>query len=195
MEHMEGVPVRQVSCIIRKASMPADSWYQDPVQGGGMLFGDVCHFVDLAIWFQRSAPAEVHAFATTDQTHGEESWMIQLRFANGGLSSVQYVCGSQQGFVGEMIDILGGGRSARISGFRKLTLNDERRSRNVSLLQTDLGQKAMLEAMVAQFSRAPGAVDYTDSFIVSTQALLAAHRSIKERRVVLMGPSYPYTLN
>ena len=121
--------------------------------------------------------------------------MIQLRFANGGLSTVQYVCGSQQGFVGEVIDILGGGQSARISGFRKLTLNDGRRSRNLSLLQPDLGQKAMLETMLAQFSRAPGAVDYTDSFIVSTQALLAAHRSIKERRVVLMGPSYPYTLN
>jgi predicted dehydrogenase len=195
MEHMEGVAVRQVSCIIRKASMPADSWYQDPVQGGGMLFGDVCHFVDLAIWFQRSLPAEVHAFATIDQTHGEDSWMIQLRFANSGLSTVQYVCGSQQGFAGEMIDILGGGRSARICGFRKLTLNDGRRSRNASLLQPDLGQKAMLDAMVAQFLRAPGAVDYTDSFIVSTQALLAAHRSIKERRVVLMGSSFPYTLN
>ena len=32
-----------------------------------MLFGDVCHFIDLAIWFQRSLPLEVHAFATTDQ--------------------------------------------------------------------------------------------------------------------------------
>jgi predicted dehydrogenase len=195
MEHMEGVPVRQVSCVIRKASMPADSWYQDPVQGGGMLFGDVCHFIDLAIWFQRSLPAEVHAFANTIPGHGEESWMIHLRFANGGLSTVQYVCGSQQGFVGEMIDILGGGRSARISGFRKLTLNDERRSSNVSLLQPDLGQKAMLEAMIAQFSGTLGAVDYTDSFIVSARALLAVHRSIKERRVVLMRQNYPYTLD
>ena len=53
----------------------------------------------------------------------------------------------------------------------------------------------MLEAMMAQFSRAPGAVDYTDSFIVSTQALLAAHRSIRERRVVLMRPCYPYALD
>ena len=68
-------------------------------------------------------------------------------------------------------------------------------SRNSSLLQPDLGQKAMLEAMIAQFLRAPGAVDYTDSFIVSTQALLAAHRSIKERRVVLIGSHYPYTLD
>ena len=38
MEHMEGVPVRQVSCTIRKASVAADSWYQDPTEGGGHPF-------------------------------------------------------------------------------------------------------------------------------------------------------------
>jgi hypothetical protein len=31
--------------------------------------------------------------------------------------------------------------------------------------------------MITLFSCAPGAVDYTDSFIVLTQALLATHRS------------------
>ena len=195
LEHMANVPVRQVSCTIRKASMSGDSWYQDAAEGGGMLFGDVCHFIDLAIWFQQSVPLEVHAFAAGDPSNGEESWTVQLRFANGGLGTVHYVCGSQQGFVGETVDILGGGRSARISGFRKLALNDGRRARNSSLLQPDLGQKPMLEAMMAQFSRQPGAVDHTESFIVATQALLAAHRSIRERRVVLMRPSYPYALD
>lgn len=195
LAHMAGVPIRQVSCTIRKASVAGDSWYQDPSEGGGILFGDVCHFIDLAIWFQQSLPLEVHAFATNDPGHGEESWMVQLRFANGGLSAVHYVCGSQNGLVGEAVDILGGGRSARISGFRKLVLDDGRRARTSSLLQPDLGQYAMLEAMIGQFSRAPGAIDYTDSFIVATQALLAAHRSIRERRVVLMRPNYPYELD
>jgi predicted dehydrogenase len=195
MEHIADVAVRQVNCTIRKASVAADSWYQDPGEGGGVLFGDVCHFIDLVIWFQRSLPLEVHALATRDPSHGEESWVIQLRFANGGLGTVNYICGSQQGFARETVDILGGGRSARISEFRNLALNDGRHTRNSSLLQPDLGQKAMLEAMIAQFSRAPGAVDYTDSFIVSTQALLAGHRAIQERRVVLMRPSYPYGLD
>jgi hypothetical protein len=63
------------------------------------------------------------------------------------------------------------------------------------LLQPDFGQKAMLEAMIAQFMRVPGAVDYTDSFVVSAQALLAAHRSIQARRVMLMRPSYPYAIS
>ena len=42
-------------------------------QGGGILFGDVCHFIDLAIWFQRSLPREVHALATKNPGHREES--------------------------------------------------------------------------------------------------------------------------
>ena len=61
-------------------------------------------------------------------------------------------------------------------------------------LQPDLGQKAMLQAMVAQFSRASGAADYTESFLVSAQALLAAQRSIVERRVVTMEPRFPFGL-
>jgi polar amino acid transport system substrate-binding protein len=195
LAHMEGVQVRQVNCTIRKASMPGDSWYQDASEGGGMLFGDVCHFIDLAIWFQQSAPLEVHAFAAGDPGQAEESWTIQLRFLNGGLGTVHYVCGSQHGFVGETVDILGGGRSASMSGFRKLTLNDGHRARGTSLLQPDLGQKAMLHAMTAQFACEPGAADHTASFILATQALLAAHRSIRERRVVLMRPNYPYGLD
>jgi predicted dehydrogenase/threonine dehydrogenase-like Zn-dependent dehydrogenase len=194
MAHMEGVPVRQIVCTIRSGSVPADSWYQDPAEGGGILFGDVCHFIDLAIWFQRSLPVEIHAFATRDPGHREESWAIQMRFANGGLSTVNYVCGNQQGWERETIDILGGGKSARISGFRNLTLNGAGRSRKSSSLQPDLGQKAMLEAMIAQFSRAKGAIDHTESFIVATQALLATHRSIREQRVIFMDTHFPYDL-
>jgi hypothetical protein len=57
-----------------------------------------------------------------------------------------------------------------------------------------MGQKPMLEAMVAQFSRTAGASDYTESFLVSAQALLAARRSIAERRTVTMEPRFPFTI-
>ena len=193
LEHLRDVPVRQVTCTVRSAGVPADSWYQDPTEGGGVLFGDVCHFIDLAIWFQQSQPVEIHAFATPDPGHREESWAIQIRFANGGLGSVHYVCGSQQGLERETIEIAGGGRSARIAGFRSLTLRGGRGAGRVSKAQPDLGQKAMLEEMMAQFSRADGAIDRTDSFVTATQALLAAQRSIQERRVVSMDTHFPYS--
>ena len=59
-------------------------------------------------------------------------------------------------------------------------------------MQPDAGQRAMLEAMMAQFRRTPGAEDYTESFVLSAQALLAARRSIAERRVVTLETRFPF---
>jgi hypothetical protein len=134
----------------------------------------------------------VHALVTPDPGHREESWAIQMRMASGGLATVHYVCGSNQGLDRETVEVLGGGRSAKITGFRRLTLRGGSRAGAVKL-QPDLGQKAMLEAMVAQFSRAAGTVDSTESYVLSAQALLAAHRSIVERRVVTLDARFPFT--
>lgn len=194
LEHFQGIGPRQITCTVRAAGVPADSWYQDKTEGGGILFGDVCHFIDLAIHFAQSLPLEVAAFASPDPAHREESWAITLRFANGSLGVVHYVCGSQEGWERETIDILGGGRSAQISGFRRLVLRGGR-GNGTRNLQPDLGQKAMLQAMLAQFSGAPGGVDYTESFLVSAQALLAAQRSIVQGRVVKLEPRFPFALS
>src|SRR5438874_2132455 len=143
LAHFKGVEVRQVACTVRSAGVPADSWYQDEVEGGGILFGDVCHFIDLAIYFAQSLPIDVSAFATTDAGHRDESWAITLRFANGGLGVVHYVCGSEKCSDRETIDILGGGRSARIIGFRRLILRGDLGG-GMRQFQPDLGRKAML---------------------------------------------------
>jgi polar amino acid transport system substrate-binding protein len=193
LEHFEGVELRQITCTVRSAGVPADSWYHDKAEGGGILFGDVCHFIDLAIHFAQSLPVEVVAFATPDPARQEESWAVTLQFANGGLGVVHYVCGSQQGRERETIDILGGGRSAQIIGFRRLVLRGGRGG-GMRHFQPDLGQRAMLDAMVAQFSGARAAVDYTESFLASAQALLAAQRSIAERRIVKMEPRFPFSI-
>jgi polar amino acid transport system substrate-binding protein len=191
--HFKGIEVRQVVCTVRSAGVPADNWYQDKVEGGGLLFGDVCHFIDLAIYLSQSLPVEVSAFNTPDPGHREESWAISLRMASGGLGVVHYVCGSQKGLERETVDILGGGRSAQIIGFRRLILRGGP-SGGTRQLQPDLGQRAMLDAMVAQFSGAAGAADHTESFLVSAQALLAAQRSIAERRIVTMEPRFPFAI-
>jgi predicted dehydrogenase/threonine dehydrogenase-like Zn-dependent dehydrogenase len=193
LAHFAGTTVRQVACTIRSTGVPADSWYHDPTEGGGILFGDVCHFIDLCIWLQDSLPTDVSAFATPDPGHRGESWAITMRFANGGLGVVHYVCGNQKGTHRETVDIVGGSRSARITGFRRLILDGSRRG-GKQLLQPHMGQKPMLETMVAQFSRTAGARDYTESFLVSAQALLAARRSIAERRTVTMEPRFPFTI-
>src|SRR5262245_37858339 len=190
--HFAGVKARQVVATVRAAPVPADSWYQDPAEGGGVLFGDACHFIDLAIWFARSLPVEVHAIETPDPSHRHESWAIHMRFASGGMGIVHYVCGSNAGWERESVDVLGGGRSARLAGFRELSLRGGAGGKRIVRMQPDAGQRTMLEAMMAQFRRASGAEDHTESFVLSAQALLAARRSIAERRAVTLETRFPF---
>ncbi len=192
MQHFDGVGVRQIHMLVHSGSVPGDSWYQDPEQGGGMLFGDVCHYIDLATWLADSMPVEVQAFATPDVSHREESWAIQLRYASGGIASVHYVCGSTTGFEHDVVEVLGGGRAARMTNFTALTLLGGKGKKTAKRLQPDLGQKAMLEEMAKQFARTPGTPDYTDSFVIAAQSLIAAHRSIVEGRVVALEQTFPY---
>ncbi|MEO8009170.1 MAG: Gfo/Idh/MocA family oxidoreductase, partial [Betaproteobacteria bacterium] len=193
LAHFNDIDLRQITCTVRSAGVPADSWYQDNVEGGGVLLGDVCHYIDLVSYFAQSLPVEVSAFATPDPAHRAESWAITLRFANGGLGVVHYTCGSQKGLVGESVDIVGGGRSAQILDFRRLCLHGGPGG-GLRRLQPDRGQAAMLHAMVAQFAGALGATDYTESFLATAQALLAAQRSIRERRIVTMEPRFPFSI-
>lgn len=194
-EHFAGIEVRQIHCHIYAAAVPADSWYQDDTEGGGLLFGDVCHFIDLAIFLAESLPTEVHALATQDPGHLQDSWAIQMRFANGSLASIRYICASHPAYERETVDVSGGGRSAHLVGFRRLMLGVGRRQKVIRLIQPDLGQRAMLAAALAQFQATPGAADLTESFILSTQALLAAQRSILRRRVVTLDSHFPFHLS
>ncbi len=192
--HFAGIDVRQIHCQVYATAPPPDSWYQDDAEGGGLLFGDVCHFIDLAIFFAESLPTGIHALATHDPLHRHDSWTIQIQFANGSLASIRYICGSQLDYERETIDISGGGRSAHLVGFRRLTLYAGSRKKVVRLAQPDLGQKPMLEAMRAQFQETTASEDSTGSFILSTQALLAVRRSIQQRQVVALESRFPFQI-
>src|SRR5258708_17261846 len=104
--------------------------------------------MDCGTHLGKSRRVGIRASATADPAHHEESWAITLRFANGGLGVVHYTCGSQKGLDGESIEILGGGRSARITGFRRLVLRGGRGG-GMRRLWPDRGQKAMPKAMGA----------------------------------------------
>ena len=39
--------------------LPADHWLNDPLQGGGRILGEVCHFVDFLCFLTNSSPVEV----------------------------------------------------------------------------------------------------------------------------------------
>jgi predicted dehydrogenase len=46
---------------VNAGSLAPDHWLNDPLQGGGRLIGEVCHFVDFLCFLTDSSPVEVEA--------------------------------------------------------------------------------------------------------------------------------------
>lgn len=102
--------------------IPGDSWIQDPIQGGGRIVGEVCHFIDLMQFLTGSVTTRVFAEAI-DARHAEitdaDSVFITLKFADGSNGTIAYMSEGDSGLAKERVEIFGGKRAFVIDDFRR----------------------------------------------------------------------------
>jgi polar amino acid transport system substrate-binding protein len=115
---------------VNAGHIPRDHWTQDPIEGGGRILGEVCHFVDLMQFMSGSDPVLVSAMCVdtnnTNVVH-EDNVVINLRFADGSVGSIGYFGEGSKTMPKEQLEIVGLGRSATIVNFQKVILYSERR--------------------------------------------------------------------
>ncbi len=131
--------------------LPADHWLNDPLQGGGRILGEVCHFVDLLCFLTGSSPVEVEtrSLANPDR-YSNDNIICALRFADGSQGTITYLANGDKSFSKERLEIFGGGAVAVLDDFRCLELvRNGRRKISRSPLRQNKGHRAECEAFVA----------------------------------------------
>ncbi|HKU60784.1 MAG TPA: bi-domain-containing oxidoreductase [Gemmatimonadales bacterium] len=101
---------------INAGQLPAGSWINDPVEGGGRVLGEVCHFVDLSSALVGAQP--VHVFA---ESVGPDGVAATLRYPDGSVAMLQYLSGGHPKVPKERIEIVGAGTVALIDDFQTTT--------------------------------------------------------------------------
>ncbi|HEX6283271.1 MAG TPA: bi-domain-containing oxidoreductase [Pyrinomonadaceae bacterium] len=99
-----------------------EHWTQDPIEGGGRIIGEVCHFIDLMQFLTGAPPVSVFAesvSAKSPKIVDADSVFITLRFADGSNGSIAYLSEGDKSLPKERIEIFGGGKSFLIDDFRK----------------------------------------------------------------------------
>src|SRR5882724_1193922 len=77
---------------INAGFIPADHWTQDPLQGGGRLLGEACHFIDLLIYLAGQKPVNVTTRALPDMArYSRDNLLITIEFSDGSLGTATYV--------------------------------------------------------------------------------------------------------
>jgi predicted dehydrogenase/threonine dehydrogenase-like Zn-dependent dehydrogenase len=129
--------------------LPLDHWVQDPDQGG-RLIGEVGHFVDFLIYLTGAHPVEVRDSALPDGgRYRQDNLMLSLTFDDGSVGSILYAASGDRAMGKERVEVFGGGRSAFMDDFRRLTLFRDGRSRTRrGRMRQDKGHRGLWQAFV-----------------------------------------------
>jgi len=130
---------------VNAGRLPTDHWLNDPVEGGGRLVGEGCHFIDFACWVVGALPARVTAHVRPEE-HGVlgagQSFVAGLEFADGSLASILYSADGASGAGKEYVEAHAGGRSAILDEYKRLELFDGSKRRRLRLRGGDKGHSA-----------------------------------------------------
>ncbi|MGA8274448.1 MAG: bi-domain-containing oxidoreductase [Candidatus Sulfotelmatobacter sp.] len=128
--------------------LPADHWLNDPLEGGGRILGEVCHFVDFLCFLTGSAPVEVETRSLLNTgPYSNDNAVCSLRFADGSQGTISYLANGDRSYSKERLEVFGGGSVAVLEDFRRLELVRSGKKRILrSLLRQDKGHRGEWQA-------------------------------------------------
>lgn len=182
-----------LNCRVNAGFIPAAHWTQDPEIGGGRLLGEGCHFVDLLMHLAGSAAVRVRTIGLPDSgRYRQDNFTVTIEFENGSVGTLTYASNGDKSFGKELVEVFGGGMSARMDDYRTLAIrHGKQKVRKVARLRQDKGHRAEWMRFVDHLTGNAQAPIAFDEIVASTRATLAAQQSLRTGEPVTLPPSVP----
>jgi polar amino acid transport system substrate-binding protein len=138
---------------INAGFFPKTHWAQDPLEGGGRILGEVCHFVDLIHYLTDADPIKVYAEAISSMDGSimnDDNINITIKLSNGSLGIITYVALGDTSLGKERIEIFGGNSTVVINDFRWAEFYRNQKTRKIRERGKGHSEeiKAFIEAMI-----------------------------------------------
>jgi predicted dehydrogenase/threonine dehydrogenase-like Zn-dependent dehydrogenase len=166
---------------INAGFLPANHWTQDPIQGGGRILGEGCHFIDFLTFIVGSAPVLVRASALPDGgRYNQDNVSMTFRFADGSLGVVDYLANGNKNAAKERVEVFCGGKIGLLNDFRTLELISETNHINEhAFLRQDKGHQASWNAFCDAIQKGSGPTIPYEQLLAVTRAGFAVLRSLQ----------------
>lgn len=130
---------------------PPEHWLHDPVDGGGVVLGEACHYIDFCRWLTGSPIIEASSRCIGESKTKiirEDNVEIALRFEDGSIANILYISNGARGYCRESCEVHSESRSAVWEDFRYVKLVDDLNlpKTHRSILFHEKGYKEELEA-------------------------------------------------
>jgi polar amino acid transport system substrate-binding protein len=159
---------------VNAGHIPKEHWTQDPLEGGGRIVGEVCHFIDLMQFLTGAKPVSVFAesvSAKSPKVVDADSVFITLRFADGSNGSIAYLSEGDKSLPKERVEIFGGGKAFVLDDFRTGKIQDK-------------GQRDQIKRICAALREGGPAPISLDELAATTRATFRILDSLRSKCVV-----------
>ncbi len=137
-----------VEYTVNAGRLEAGSWYGDAELQGSRFVGEGGHFVDTISWWLGADPVEVSATVVGDDP---DNLVCRLVYPDGSLGIISYLTEGDAAYPKETLTVVGEGRVARMSNFRRAGIYRGGRKRRVgSGIRggVDKGQRRQLDSFI-----------------------------------------------
>ena len=173
-----------ISIRMNSPDMTGSYWMMDPLEGGGAILGEGCHFFDLMAWFTNSEPVSVFANKlglAQDALTSENNIACTISFADGSVGSLVYDTIGNRGLGSERIEISTGGTTVVAEDMKKLWIwnGTSARPKKEKSLKAEKGYYQALEAFVGGIIHGSNAEEQALAGARASLCALAALKSLE----------------
>ena len=169
---------------INAGNIPANSWLHKPLEGGGRVIGEMCHFIDLARHFSKSKIITVQASSARNLTKTSDDITANLQFEDGSLATIAYTSLGDPSFPKERYEIFTSNNVIVLDNFRNLSVTTNGSTKNYSNINQDKGFREELIAFTNAVSMGgPGVIDENE-FFETSYATLAVLESLQTGLII-----------
>ena len=174
---------KAINFRINAGSVPAEHWVNDTEIGGGRIIGEVCHFIDLAMYIAASPINTITANSMDENPQLNDTITITLTFKNGSIANISYFSNGNKKLPKEYIEIFCSGTTAIIDDFKSLTLYGKK-VKKLKLKSQDKGHADELKKFILSIKEGkPCPIPFSELYI-STLATFKVLDSLKENRLI-----------
>jgi predicted dehydrogenase len=137
---------------------PPEHWLHDPVDGGGVILGEACHYIDFCRWLTDSSITEASSrYIGESKTKiiREDNVEIALTFEDGSIANILYISNGARGYCREACEVHSESKSAVWEDFRYVKLVNDLNfpKTHRSVLFHEKGYKEELDAFFGALNR------------------------------------------
>jgi predicted dehydrogenase/threonine dehydrogenase-like Zn-dependent dehydrogenase len=172
---------------VNSGNIPTSTWLHEEAEGGGMMIGEMCHFVDLMQFVCGQRPVSVYARSlrvNSQKTSDLDNVSIVIEFAGGSVGTLNYNTVGSGNFSKERLEVYGGGSVAVLDDFRTLELVKGGKQQRVKAANQDKGQSREVDETVRAFRTTGQAPIPFNELVAGMRVIFGARASVLSGQVV-----------